>query len=187
MDCTRYTRAFNGEQVVLTFLTEILAKEKGCYTEKSDIYRCASCIRIAVFELMCVYSIGIMVWEILARKTPFEGKAAAAITPAVVAGQRPPINAEWNSALIDFMKRCWAPLHKDRHTVIESRYHHWKGYKDTITIIYRNAIESIYVDPDFEIGSSSTTLDKYVEKAAPPPTGNVTFVFSTVAHTAEVN
>ena len=67
-------------------------------------------------------SIGIMVWEMLARRTPFDDTIAAAISPAVVAGKRPALNPEWNSALLQFIKRCWAPLPSDRHSVVEARY-----------------------------------------------------------------
>jgi hypothetical protein len=62
------------------------------------------------------------VWEILARKTPYDDINAAAITPAVVSGKRPNVNPEWNSTLIDFMQKCWAPLPHDRYIVQDARY-----------------------------------------------------------------
>lgn len=46
-------------------------------------------------------------------------------------------------------------------------------------------MDNIYVDPTFQIGSSST-MEKYVAKPAPPPSGFVNFVSTVVSHTTEV-
>lgn len=130
---------------------EILMKQQGCYTDKSD-----------------VYSFAIILWELMSRQTPFSSFIVAAISPAVVGGQRPPIDSKWDEQISNLITMCWASSPHARPSVKEARA----------------TAEKIYADPNFELGSSSS-LQNYVEKVQ-PPVGQVTFVFTSVCNTAQL-
>lgn len=130
---------------------EVLMKRAGCYTEKSD-----------------VYSFGIVLWELVSRQTPFESLAAAAISPAVVNGERPLLDSKWDEHMSHIISICWAPNPVGRPTVREARV----------------MIESMNPDPDFEPGSSANLM-RFIEKVQ-PPAGHVTFVFTHVCDTAKL-
>lgn len=59
----------------------------------------------------------------MARKIPYNNMNAAAVTPAVVKGVRPPINGEWNPAICELLSKCWDPNPDNRLTIKEARYY----------------------------------------------------------------
>ena len=64
-----------------------------------------------------VYSYGMLLWEMLTRKIPFEGKDKVQITYAVVnKGERPEIPSDTPKALADLISCCWAQDPQDRPT-----------------------------------------------------------------------
>lgn len=62
-------------------------------------------------------------WELLSRKTPFEGVNAAAIPSFVVAGKRPTVDNNWDSKVTQLMAKCWSDLPDARPTMKEARYY----------------------------------------------------------------
>jgi hypothetical protein len=79
-------------------------REKNCYSEKSD-----------------VYSLGIILWELMSRQTPFSEFTAAAIPPVIVLGKRPLVQPDWNATFKVLMAQCWGPLPSHRPLVREVR------------------------------------------------------------------
>jgi len=79
---------------------EILNNEK--YSEKAD-----------------VYSFGIIIWEILSRKIPFEELPSWNIPVAVTKGERPTITKEMNPELVKIMKICWHQKPSKRPSFVE--------------------------------------------------------------------
>ena len=64
-----------------------------------------------------VYSFGIVMWELLTRKPPFESESAKSpwsVRDAVLAGRRPPIPDGHNEQYCNLMKRCWSQNPKKR-------------------------------------------------------------------------
>ena len=67
-----------------------------------------------------VYSYGVMLWEMLTRGIPFEGRDPVQIIYAVaMKGERPTIPEGTPSALEALIERCWAQDPKDRPTFSE--------------------------------------------------------------------
>ena len=66
-----------------------------------------------------VYAIGMLIWEILTLRHPFEGMPAEMYTKTVVEGRtKPPMNKTWPEVLRTLMGRCWSaaeerPVMKD--------------------------------------------------------------------------
>lgn len=146
------TDASSDSQVSLLWTApEILLKLPRCYSEKSDIY-----------------SFGMVLWELMSRQTPFESLAAAAVSPAVVNGERPVIESTWDEHMSHLIAACWGHASIARPTVKEARL----------------VLESMNPDPDFEPGSSGN-LTRFIEKVQ-PPAGQVTFVFTHVCDTAKL-
>lgn len=83
---------------------EILMREKNCYSEKSD-----------------VYSLGIILWELMSRQTPFNEYTSQAIPPVIVLGKRPPVISEWNPTMKVLMAQCWSQLPSHRPAVRDVR------------------------------------------------------------------
>ncbi len=64
---------------------------------------------------MDVYAFGILMWEVLARRVPFNGWKPADIVAHVTSGKRPDtsastfgMEADAVGDLMDVMRRCWA-------------------------------------------------------------------------------
>ncbi|XP_032593455.1 uncharacterized protein LOC116805478 isoform X3 [Drosophila grimshawi] len=102
--------AFDDEKVLKNNLdTSYMAPEsirEGAYTEQSVIY-----------------SFGIIFWEVLARKKPFDKyKTPLQIMSAVKKGERPPIEniAEITSSSIEtFITKCWHQKPEERYKMDE--------------------------------------------------------------------
>lgn len=57
----------------------------------------------------------------MARRVPYDDMMAAAIAPAVIKGQRPPVSEKWGDAINELMKSCWDPDPLRRMSVKEAR------------------------------------------------------------------
>mmetsp|Transcript_2512 Transcript_2512/g.8926 ORF Transcript_2512/g.8926 Transcript_2512/m.8926 type:complete len:872 (+) Transcript_2512:51-2666(+) len=69
---------------------EVLA-ETSPYTEKAD-----------------VFSFGMVLWEMLSGRTPFEGKTPLQVVRALDTGKRPPIEDDTNADFAQLVRDCWA-------------------------------------------------------------------------------
>ncbi|CAN0190606.1 unnamed protein product [Pylaiella littoralis] len=55
-----------------------------------------------------VYSFGLILWEMLSLRRPFEGLNRKEFVQSVIkGGRRPPLQQEWSGALRELMRRCW--------------------------------------------------------------------------------
>jgi hypothetical protein len=55
------------------------------------------------------YSFGILVWQIIAMKTPFAKLTVKTLEELVVKGShRPKLNDDWSKIMKDLMTRCWS-------------------------------------------------------------------------------
>jgi serine/threonine protein kinase len=56
-----------------------------------------------------VYSFGILLWEILALRTPYELYTPKSLREKVYNGpcKRPPVDPAWNNSMKILLKRCW--------------------------------------------------------------------------------
>lgn len=56
-----------------------------------------------------VYSFGIILWEIIAAKKPFDGLNRDQFYERVVhGGERPPLNKKWPQELSQLLTECWS-------------------------------------------------------------------------------
>lgn len=71
----------------------------------------------AITSAVDVYSYGILLWEMLTRRVPFEEKDKVQITFAVLnKGERPPIPEDTPEPLSQLICQCWAQDPQDRPT-----------------------------------------------------------------------
>lgn len=62
-----------------------------------------------------IYSFGVLAWQVLTLRVPFQGVSTANFMDRVVKGnERPAISEEWPLALGQLLQRCWAPDPNDR-------------------------------------------------------------------------
>lgn len=55
-----------------------------------------------------MYSFGLILWEMLSLRRPFEGLNRKEFVQSVIkGGRRPPLQQEWSGALRELMRRCW--------------------------------------------------------------------------------
>lgn len=55
-----------------------------------------------------VYSFGLILWEMLSLKRPFEGLNRKEFVQSVIkGGRRPPLNQDWSGPLRELLRRCW--------------------------------------------------------------------------------
>lgn len=150
LSCTQAEASGDAQISLLWTAPEVLLNDKNCYGVKSDIY-----------------SFGIVLWEIMARKIPFEGLPVASISPAVVANQRPPISPEWHSGVSSLITSCW-------HSRSECR----PSPKEARTIV-----ETMLESPEFRDEASTHRSAQLAAPVTPaPPSGTVTFVCTTIQH-----
>eukprot|EP00118_Oscarella_pearsei_P019177 m.202262 g.202262 ORF g.202262 m.202262 type:complete len:616 (+) comp39608_c0_seq19:20-1867(+) len=134
--------------------------EGNNYTEKCD-----------------VYSFGIILWEVTARKKPFDdiGGPAFRIMWAVHQGQRPPPIESMPASLENLMKLCWhkdpqqRPSFNEVAEFMEEVLKHCPGYDDPL--FYEGSEE---FERDSETGSSATnasTVTAIYQTSEPPNMG----------------
>ncbi|GMI22217.1 hypothetical protein TrCOL_g2995 [Triparma columacea] len=61
-----------------------------------------------------VYAFGIIIWECLTQKRPWDGKTDGQIIKAIVKEQRPDVSDDMNKDLRALMESCWSEDPKDR-------------------------------------------------------------------------
>ena len=84
-------------------------------------------------EAVDIYSVGIILWEMLANKTAFEGYSFEMHESMVIqAGVRPYMDPAWPSSVKDIIKRCWSDNYKERPSAHQLRAY-LKGKKQTFT------------------------------------------------------
>eukprot|EP00904_Undaria_pinnatifida_P003883 jgi/Undpi1/13496/HiC_scaffold_8.g03155.m1 len=55
-----------------------------------------------------VYSFGLILWEMLSLRRPFEGLNRKEFVQSVIkGGRRPPLQNDWSGSLRELMRRCW--------------------------------------------------------------------------------
>lgn len=55
-----------------------------------------------------VYSFGLILWEMLSLKRPFEGLNRKEFVQSVIkGGRRPPLQQDWSGPLRELLARCW--------------------------------------------------------------------------------
>ena len=65
--------------------------------------------------LLCIFSFGIVLWEIWTRQLPFnQYRFNYQVTDAVVANERPAIPRDCPQPLTKIIKICWSPRSSDR-------------------------------------------------------------------------
>ena len=68
-----------------------------------------------------VYSFGILLWEIVSLKVPFEHHCQRTMIDMVMNwGERPPLDEKnWSPSLRTIMTKCWDPNHRKRPSIID--------------------------------------------------------------------
>jgi len=67
-----------------------------------------------------VYSVGILLWELLSCKKPFVNLNIDAFFEEIVnGGARPPIDSKWPKKLVHLMERCWSADYDKRPSFME--------------------------------------------------------------------
>eukprot|EP00026_Physarum_polycephalum_P001528 Phypoly_transcript_01530.p1 GENE.Phypoly_transcript_01530~~Phypoly_transcript_01530.p1 ORF type:complete len:1095 (-),score=203.72 Phypoly_transcript_01530:38-3121(-) len=149
LSCTQAEASGDAQISLLWTAPEVLLNEKNCYGEKSD-----------------VYSFGIVIWELMARKIPFEGYPVASISPAVVANQRPAISPEWHLDFCGLITSCWHSRPECRPTVKDAR----------------STVEALLDTPEFRREETAHRSVQVFATTNAPATGFVTFVCTTTQH-----
>lgn len=68
----------------------------------------ASCVFYFIFDQADVYSFGLILWEMLSLKRPFEGLNRKEFVQSVIkGGRRPPLQQDWSVPLRELLTRCW--------------------------------------------------------------------------------
>jgi len=71
-------------------------------------------------ELVDVYSFGIIFWQMITGKTPFDGMNIKAYWQRVILeGERPPLNPRWPERITALLGRCWDTNPSNRPTAKE--------------------------------------------------------------------
>ncbi|CAJ0558540.1 unnamed protein product, partial [Mesorhabditis spiculigera] len=66
-------------------------------------------------EASDIWSFGIVLWELLTRKVPFEGYESVFVAYSVATmGLRPPISKEWPDMLKSILQSCWQDTASER-------------------------------------------------------------------------
>jgi serine/threonine protein kinase len=80
-------------------------------------YNAPECYDDQFFKASDVYAYGIIGYELLTRKKPWEGKSALAVMNAVNQGERPGLLPD--TPLGEMVKECWAQEHSERPNFVQ--------------------------------------------------------------------
>jgi len=83
-------------------------------------------------ELVDVYSLGMVLWELLTRTTPFAGQSFMEIIQDVLQGKRPPIPPHTPSEYSKLIKKCWSD---SKRPSLETLIEYFNGELGTDNIV----------------------------------------------------
>lgn len=104
LSVARHNSSDEAQISLLWTAPEILNRLPDCYSFSSDMF-----------------SFGVIMWELMSRKLPWEGINPATITAKVASGGRPEISNEWERSTANFISSCWAQDPLSRPTTKEAR------------------------------------------------------------------
>ncbi|CAB1121477.1 unnamed protein product [Ectocarpus sp. CCAP 1310/34] len=112
--------AFSGDGRLKLFdfgLAKIVRRRGGRLSQRYEMtgetgstrYMCPEvAMQLPYNEKADVYSFGLILWEMLSLRRPFEGLNRKEFVQSVIkGGRRPPLQQEWSAALRELMRRCW--------------------------------------------------------------------------------
>eukprot|EP00002_Diphylleia_rotans_P031228 TRINITY_DN647_c0_g1_i1.p1 TRINITY_DN647_c0_g1~~TRINITY_DN647_c0_g1_i1.p1 ORF type:complete len:296 (+),score=49.26 TRINITY_DN647_c0_g1_i1:185-1072(+) len=108
-----YVTDFGFEQLRAEFRTQSLTTESNAYRDPTLF------MGIHPSKESDVFSIGMLMWELWTRKTPFEGLNSLKVGGDMVSGVRPQDPADCPQEYLNLMKACWALEKNQRPTIPE--------------------------------------------------------------------
>ncbi|CAM9384725.1 unnamed protein product [Ascophyllum nodosum] len=112
--------AFSSEGRLKLFdfgLAKIVRRKAGRLNQRYEMtgetgstrYMCPEvAMQLPYNEKADVYSFGLILWEMLSLRRPFEGLNRKEFVQSVIrGGRRPPLNQEWSVPLRELIARCW--------------------------------------------------------------------------------
>jgi serine/threonine protein kinase len=103
-----------GLSHALTFTEAVLQrKDEAC---DNRLWHAPEVIVHRTFDMRTdVYAYGVIMWELLARRRPFEEIPwMTDVEDSIKAGGRPPVDPAWPAPYVELMTRCWAQNPFDR-------------------------------------------------------------------------
>jgi len=123
-----------------------------------------------------VYSFGIILWEVLTRRDPFQGMNLYHALAEVMDGKRPPIAESWHCELVELLDDCWAELPEERPT--------FQNIRTRLADITRpsdaalgDGQRSDNFSATASVTSPSLTQIANLQSSVPPPQGEVALLF----------
>ncbi|CAG2176828.1 unnamed protein product, partial [Oppiella nova] len=160
--CDIHTHMTNNKGSAAWMAPEVF--ESWNYTEKCD-----------------VFSWGIILWEVLARKKPFDeiGGPAFRIMWAVHSGQRPPLLQNCPQVIENLMTKCWAKDPTERPSMetveetVEQIFQFCSEYANE-PIVHNITHSSAYSNADDSLSSTDYSIDQQMQTQLDAPQQIVT-------------
>ena len=118
-----------------------------------------------------VYSYGVVLWEMLSLKRPFQGMSRAEhFERVIMEGERPPLSPEIPKAVQDLISKCWDPylrptMKKVYDTVEEVLlFQADKPEISVLPVLNRSKSESIVKGKEEDAQSSSKTSKRHIRR-----------------------